>query len=129
MPSPYLDRPLPHAMASASPSSLSASELQQWLQAERPLQLVDVREDQELALARLSHPTVHLPLSRSQEWLAELPQRLDPEADIVVLCHAGVRSWQFGCWLMETQGYERVWNLRGGIDAWGVLVDPSVPRY
>jgi rhodanese-related sulfurtransferase len=47
----------------------------------------------------------------------------------VVLCHAGVRSWQFGCWLMEAQGYGEVWNLQGGIDAWSVNVDPSVPRY
>jgi rhodanese-related sulfurtransferase len=30
---------------------------------------------------------------------------------------------------METQGFERVWNLQGGIDAWSVEADPSVPRY
>jgi rhodanese-related sulfurtransferase len=46
-----------------------------------------------------------------------------------VLCHAGIRSWQFGCWLMEAQGFPRVWNLHGGIDAWSVEVDPTVPRY
>ena len=47
----------------------------------------------------------------------------------MVLCHAGIRSWQFASWLLETQGLERVWNLEGGIDAWSVAVDPSVPRY
>jgi rhodanese-related sulfurtransferase len=47
----------------------------------------------------------------------------------VVLCHAGIRSWQFGCWLMEVHGYERVWNLHGGIDAWSLEADPQVPRY
>jgi len=38
-------------------------------------------------------------------------------------------SWHFGCWLMQQQGYPQVWNLQGGIDAWSVEVDRSVPRY
>ena len=51
------------------------------------------------------------------------------ERDVVVLCHAGVRSWQFGCWLLAQQPALTVWNLEGGIDAWSVQVDPGVPRY
>jgi rhodanese-related sulfurtransferase len=117
-------------MAAASPTALSARDLQNWLQdPDRPLQLVDVREDEELRLAQLPHPVVHLPLSRSEEWLATLGERLDRDGDIVVFCHAGVRSWQFGAWLLQAQGYERVWNLQGGIEAWSLTVDPSVPRY
>jgi rhodanese-related sulfurtransferase len=46
-----------------------------------------------------------------------------------VLCHAGIRSWQFASWLIDQQNYEQVWNLSGGIEAWSVEVDPSVPRY
>ena len=88
-----------------------------------------VLEDQELELAQLPRPVIHLPLSRSQQWLAELEQRLDRERPVAVLCHAGVRSWDFGCFLTERLGYERVWNLSGGIDAWSREVDPSVPRY
>jgi rhodanese-related sulfurtransferase len=30
---------------------------------------------------------------------------------------------------MEAQRYIEVWNLQGGIDAWSVRVDPSIPRY
>ncbi|MEB3301171.1 MAG: rhodanese-like domain-containing protein [Cyanobacteriota bacterium] len=112
-----------------SPQSLSARELWSRLQAGENLQLVDVREDQELAMARLPYPVEHLPLSRSSEWMGEISTRLDRDRPVVVLCHAGVRSWQFGCWLLEAQGYEEVWNLQGGIDAWSVSVDPSVPRY
>jgi len=111
------------------PTSLRASDLHRRLEAGEPLQLVDVREDAELELAALAQPVIHLPLSRSAEWLERLDSLLDRERDTVVLCHAGVRSWQFGSWLMETQGYERVWNLHGGIDAWSVEVDPAVPRY
>ena len=112
-----------------SPQSLSAQELWSRLQAGENLQLVDVREDQELAMARLPYPVEHLPLSRSSEWMGVISTRLDRDRPVVVLCHAGVRSWQFGCWLLEAQGYEEVWNLQGGIDAWSVSVDPSVPRY
>ena len=72
---------------------------------------------------------VHLPLSGSQQWLPQLWQHLDRDRDLVVLCHAGIRSWQFASWLLETQELPQVWNLEGGIDAWSVLVDPEVPRY
>ncbi|MEX1315620.1 MAG: rhodanese-like domain-containing protein [Synechococcaceae cyanobacterium] len=111
------------------PLSIRARELQERLQRGEAIQLVDVREDQELVWARLPHPVLHLPLSRSQEWLEGLQQMLRRDRPIAVLCHAGVRSWQFGCWLLEQQGFEQVWNLQGGIDAWSVEVDPAVPRY
>lgn len=112
-----------------TPQQISAVELQRRLQAGEPLQLVDVREPEELERARLAHPVLHLPLSQSAAWLGSLEQQLDRDRPVVVLCHAGIRSWQFGCWLMEQQGYGAVWNLRGGIEAWSVEVDPSVPRY
>jgi rhodanese-related sulfurtransferase len=112
-----------------TPQTLSAPELQRWLEQGSPLQLVDVREHQELLLARLPHPVLHLPLSRSAEWLGDLPQALGRDQPIVVLCHAGIRSWQFASWLIDQQGYSQVWNLSGGIEAWSLEVDASVPRY
>ncbi len=112
-----------------SPHSLSAEQLWQSLQRGESLQLVDVREAQELAIAQLPYPVEHLPLSRSSEWMEEIAGRLSRDRPIVVVCHAGVRSWQFACWLVQTQGFSDVWNLEGGIDSWSVAVDPSVPRY
>jgi rhodanese-related sulfurtransferase len=111
------------------PRSLTAPELAARLGAGEALQLVDVREEEELALARLPHPVEHLPLSRAAEWMGEVATRLDRDQPVVVLCHAGVRSWRFACWLLADQGYVDVWNLEGGIDAWSVCVDPSIPRY
>ena len=113
----------------SSPTPLRASDLKARLDAGESLQLVDVREPMELELAAMAEPVIHLPLSRSEDWLERIGELLDRERDLVVLCHAGIRSWQFGSWLMETQGFERVWNLQGGIDAWSVEADPSVPRY
>ncbi len=113
----------------STPAPITARDLQARLASGEPLQLVDVREDTELELARFPHPVLHLPLSRSAVWLADLDQRLRRDLPVAVLCHAGVRSWHFGCWLIQQQGYGPVWNLQGGLDAWSVEVDPSVPRY
>ena len=86
-------------------------------------------EEQELAIARFPHPVKHLPLSEAQNWMATLNEVLPQAGPIVVLCHAGIRSWNFGCWLLEQQPERDVWNLEGGIDAWSVTVDAAVPRY
>jgi len=127
---PKQDGPiLPATYTVSLPTSIRARDLHRRLAAGEPIQLVDVREDGELALAQLAMPVVHLPLSRSEAWLADLEQRLERDRPVAVLCHAGVRSWHFACWLMEQHGYPEVWNLQGGIDAWSVEVDPSVPRY
>lgn len=112
-----------------TPQTIRARDLQERLERGEPFQLVDVREDSELELARLPHAVVHLPLSRSNEWIGQLNQLLDRDRPIAVLCHAGVRSWQLGCWLMQEQGFAAVWNVQGGIDSWSVEVDQAIPRY
>jgi rhodanese-related sulfurtransferase len=112
-----------------TPRTLSAADLKRRLEAGEPLRIVDVREDGELALAQLPLEVLHLPLSRHREWLPQLETLLDRQQSVVVLCHAGIRSWDFGCWLIQEQGFGEVWNLKGGIDAWSREVDPQVPRY
>ena len=117
-------------MNRVNPKSISAPELQNWLQSDGlDPQLVDVREDGELEIAPFPVPVVHLPLSRSEAWLPELDQKLQHDRPVVVLCHAGVRSLHFVLWLLEQNPSLEVWNLEGGIDAWSVQVNPSVSRY
>jgi rhodanese-related sulfurtransferase len=63
--------------------------------------------------------------------LRELPDRLDeldPADTLVVHCHHGPRSSRAVAFL-RGKGFERAYNLAGGIDAWSVEIDPSVPRY
>ena len=115
---------------SQQPKPIQASELQEWLHSERPSpQLVDVREEAELAIAVFPSAVLHRPLSQSKAWLAMLEADLNPNQAVVVVCHAGLRSYHFGLWLLDQPWGLEVWNLEGGIDAWSLQVDPSVPRY
>ena len=89
----------------------------------RSLTLLDVRELYEVELARIE-PSTHVPMD-------EVPNRLDSiprDGPIVVYCHHGARSLAVAGYL-ESEGFPDVGNLTGGIDAWSILVDKSIPRY
>ena len=117
-------------MSLVQPRPISAPDLQLWLQGDAASpQVVDVREAQELAMAKFPNDVLHLPLSASSEWIETLQSRLVPNQPVVVLCHAGVRSHHFGLWLLDQAWGLEVWNLEGGIDAWSTQVDDTVPRY
>lgn len=92
-------------------------------QAERRPILLDVREPDEFRLAHIPG-SLHIPMQDVPRRLAEL----DPAAEIVVICHHGMRSAQVAGFL-EGRGFSDVSNLTGGIDGWSVQVDPGVPRY
>jgi rhodanese-related sulfurtransferase len=96
-------------------------------QAGRPPLLLDVREPWEVALARIELPGVTSLAIRMGDIPGQLDQ-LDPMQPIVCICHHGTRSQQVVAFL-KRQGYETVYNLVGGTDAWSLEVDPSVPRY
>jgi len=86
--------------------------------------LLDVREPWEYQIAHIPGSTL-MPMG-------DVPSRahveLDPDAPIVVICHAGVRSMNVTHWLREN-GFENAQSLRGGIDAWSREIDPKIPRY
>lgn len=85
--------------------------------------LLDVREPQELAVAALPGAQ-HIPMREIPGRLSEIDRSLP----IVVVCHAGGRSRQVAAFLLAN-GFEQVYNLAGGIDAWSVEIDPDLPRY
>ena len=85
--------------------------------------LLDVREQKELRLASVAGAT-HIPMGDIPSRLNEL----DKDKTIVVMCHGGMRSMAIAQYL-QSEGFERVYNLAGGIDAWSREVDPTVPRY
>ncbi|MEB3356860.1 MAG: rhodanese-like domain-containing protein [Synechococcales bacterium] len=91
------------------------------------LQLIDVREPDEWAIAHLDGFT-NLPLSQFAQWGGQIQSQFDPHAETIVMCHHGIRSAQMCQWLMN-QGFTNVKNLAGGIDAYAVRVDSSLSRY
>lgn len=106
-------------------NQLRPAQLAEWLadaSRERPV-LLDVREPWEFQ-------TCHLPESLLVP-MREIPGRLgelDPAAETVVICHHGGRSLQVAAFL-EKQGFSRLHNLSGGVDAWARTVDTSMPVY
>jgi rhodanese-related sulfurtransferase len=104
---------------------LSATELAAWLadaQREKPL-LLDVREPWEWQAARIEG-SQHIPMRERPARVAEIERG----REVVAICHHGGRSMQVAMFL-EKQGFTRVHNLVGGIDAWSRTVDPAVPLY
>ena len=113
------------------PLNIYPKELNKILEAdssEKPF-IVDVRGDNEIEIASFAFSVLHLPLSQSAEWLGNIEELLPKDQPIVVVCHAGVRSLNFGIWLLEQGITKCVWNLVGGIDSWSTEVDQSIPRY
>lgn len=109
-------------------SQISVEELAKRMQ-ESPqgLQLIDVREKPEVAIAYVQGFEV-LPLSEFADWSDRIHSRFDLDAETLVLCHHGVRSAQMCQWLIG-QGFTNVKNVVGGIEAYSLIVDPSIPRY
>ncbi len=85
--------------------------------------LLDVREKWEHDIAALPNSRL-VPLGTLQQATPSL----DRGAEYVVYCHHGGRSAMAAQWL-RAQGFAQVANLEGGIDAWSLEVDASVPRY
>jgi rhodanese-related sulfurtransferase len=93
--------------------------------------ILDVREVGEVAQVRLNEKNVfYAPISRlAYDGLEALPQEArDPAAEMVVICHHGVRSAQVTAWL-RSQGWQHVVSLQGGLDLYALLVDDSIGRY
>jgi rhodanese-related sulfurtransferase len=104
---------------------VSASELAAWLAdpaRAQPL-LLDVREDWEFGTCQIAG-SVQIAMNTIPARIEEL----DDEAEIVCVCHHGARSMQVAAFL-ERHGFTRVTNLTGGIHAWAVQVEPSMPTY
>jgi rhodanese-related sulfurtransferase len=104
-------------------SEISVRDLSQRIGAPNPPVVLDVREPQEIAIARFPR-ALEIPMQSVPSRIDEL----DKSAEIFVLCHHGMRSAHVAEYLAE-QGFTRVGNVSGGIDAWSLQVDPSVPRY
>jgi len=87
------------------------------------LVVIDVREPHEHAIAHIDGARL-IPLGELPDRLGEL----DGHHEIVTHCHHGSRSLK-ALEILKAAGFSKVRSLRGGIDAWAVNVDRSLPRY
>ncbi len=85
--------------------------------------ILDVREPWEVAVCALPGAR-HIPMREIPAHTDDLPR----DADVVVVCHHGVRS-QYVAGFLERLGFERLYNLAGGIDAWARDVEPTMAKY
>ena len=108
------------------PLEITPQEVQSRIDAGEPLVLIDVREPNEFAITRIEGATL-IPMRSIPENLQELEAKADDNT-LVVFCHHGVRSLNVVNWL-RNQGVTACQSMAGGIDAWSIVVDPSVPRY
>lgn len=102
---------------------ITPQELKSRLDQKDPVVLLDVREQWEYDLAKIDG-SVLIPLAALPHSLS----RLDRNAEIIAICHHGMRSADATGFLVQ-QGFTKAKNLVGGIDAWSAQVDGTVPRY
>ncbi|MFI5308474.1 MAG: Grx4 family monothiol glutaredoxin [Polyangiales bacterium] len=101
--------------------SLGPAALKRMLDAGEAPKLVDVRTEAEHATARIEG-------GKLLEDMEQELESLDRDTPLVFYCHHGNRSANAADRYLR-EGFTRVYNLEGGIDAWSREVDPSVPRY
>jgi len=104
-------------------AELSPLQLKERLDRGDALVLLDVREPHEWEICRIDGARL-VPMRTVPEHTSTLPR----DRDIVVHCRSGARSARVAEWL-HAQGFERVYNLAGGILAWIDTVDPSQRKY
>ena len=105
--------------------NITATELAAWLidTSKTPPVLLDVREPWEVETCHIEGVKV-MPMQTVPERFNEL----DEDAVIVCICHHGSRSMQVANFL-DRQGFSQTINLTGGMHAWALDVDPSMPTY
>ena len=107
---------------------ITVQELAQRLVGDRQdLQLIDVREHDEVEIAAIAGFTI-LPLSEYEEWAGDFKEKFDPQLETLVLCHHGMRSAQMCQWLVN-QGFTNVKNIEGVIDSYAYIVEPTMAKY
>ena len=92
-------------------------------ESEKNWQLLDVREEWEVNIASVKD-AIHIPMSEIFSKKTEL----DLNKPVAVLCHSGVRSTKVSE-ILVNEGFKKVANIEGGIDAWSEQIDSSLPRY
>ena len=103
---------------------ISATDLKSRMDAGDDIQLIDVRQPEEWAFAKIEGAKL-IPLGELLNRMGEL----DESRETVLQCKTGIRSAR-GVEALQRAGFKGdLKNLKGGITAWSNEVDPKVPKY
>jgi rhodanese-related sulfurtransferase len=103
---------------------ISATDLKARIDAGDDIQLIDVRQPDENAFARIEGAKL-IPLGEILSRMGEL----DETRETVIHCKMGGRSAK-AMEVLQQAGFKgKMKNLKGGITAWSNEVDSKVPKY
>ncbi|MBK5278024.1 MAG: rhodanese-like domain-containing protein [Bacteroidia bacterium] len=102
---------------------ITVQELKELKDASADFQLIDVREPHEYDICNLDGELIPM---------AQIPNstdRISREKQVIIHCRSGKRSGEMVLWLEKNEGYQNLFNLKGGVIAWAKEIDPSMPIY
>ncbi len=102
---------------------ITVQELKQMKDNHAIFQLIDVREPHEYDICNLDGELIPQ---------AEIPHhidKIDKDKKVVIHCRSGSRSGNMIQWLEKNHGFTNLYNLKGGVKAWSMEIDPSMPTY
>ena len=102
--------------------NITPQELQELITSKVNITLLDVRTHKETEISSIGG--VHIPLNELPSRINELDQR----SHLIIYCHHGIRSLT-AVGILQSHGFNQVQHLRGGIDAWSDIIDPSIRKY
>ena len=101
---------------------VTVSELKKLRDTQADFQLIDVREEHELEICEIGG--IHIAMGEVMENL----DKISKDKQVVIHCRSGARSGAI-CQALEANGFNNVYNLKGGIIAWSTEIDPSITKY
>ena len=104
--------------------SMTADELKKKLDQREDVQIIDVREPYEWEICRLQQAEL-IPMRRIPKSM----ERVAKDRPVVLYCHQGMRSANIIRFMEDCEGYENLYALAGGIDAWARQVDRNMATY
>ena len=101
---------------------ITVTELKKLKDNQSDFQLIDVREEHELEICEIGG--IHIAMGEVMDNL----DKISREKQVIIHCRSGARSGAI-CQALEANGFNNVYNLKGGIIAWSAEIDPSITKY
>ena len=102
--------------------TISVAELKSKFDHSEDFQLIDIREEYELALACIGGD--HIPMGEVRQNL----DKIRKDIPVVMHCRTGIRGGNMVVFLTDN-GYDNLYNLEGGINAWAEQIDATMNAY